>query len=242
MTLRRAAVPASAVLAAAALAAGCTSTQEKARQLAEGGAEAFTAAGVKVGKANPDVKVLDTAVLTDQNGSAAVVVMRTRGKRAAAKLPVTIDVRGADGKSVFRNDAPGLEPSLTSVAAAAPGQTITWVNDQVAAAGTPAKVVARVGMPGGKAPRRVPELTVSGVKVVDEAAGAAARGKVRNRLKVEQRELVLYGVARKGDRIVAAGRAQVRRVKPGARASFRMYFIGDPRGAELSISVPPTTL
>jgi len=240
---RRAAVPASAVLAAAALAAGCTSTQEKARQLAKGGSEAFTASGVEVAKANPDVKVLDTAVLTDQNGSAAVVVMKTAsGKRAAAKLPVAIDVRGADGKSVFRNDAPGLEPSLTSVAAAAPGQTIAWVNDQVAATGAPKKVVARVGIPDGKAPRRIPQLTVSGVKVVDEAAGAAARGKVRNRSKVEQRELVLYGVARKGDRIVAAGRAQVRRVKPGARASFRMYFIGDPRGAELSISAPPTSL
>jgi hypothetical protein len=231
-----------APLVAVVALAGCTSTQEKARQLAEGGAEAFTAAGLKVAKANPDVKVVDTAVLTDQNGSAAVVVMKARGKRAAAKLPVAIDVQGADGKSVFRNDAPGLEPSLTSVAAAAPGQTITWVNDQVAAAGTPAKVVARVGMPGGKAPRAVPKLTVSGVKVVDEAAGAAARGRVRNRSKVDQRELVLYGVARKGGEIVAAGRAQVRRVKPGGRASFRMYFIGDPRGADLTISVPPTSL
>lgn len=242
MTLRRAAAPASAVLAAAALAAGCTSTQEKARQLAEGGAEAFTASGLKVAKANPDVKVVDTAVLTDQNGSAAVVVMKARGKRAAAELPVAIDVRGADGKSVFRNDAPGLEPSLTSVAATAPGQTITWVNDQVAATGRPAKVVARVGMPGGKAPRSIPKLTVGGVKVVDEAAGAAARGTVRNRSEVDQRELVLYGVARKGGEIVAAGRAQVRRVKPGGSASFRMYFIGDPRGAELTISVPPTSL
>ena len=65
---------------------------------------------------------------------------------------------------------------------------------------------------------------------------------MRNRSEVDQRELVLYGVARKGGEIVAAGRAQVRRVKPGGSASFRMYFIGDPRGAELTISVPPTSL
>lgn len=240
MTGRRAILPA-AGLASLALLAGCTSTQEKARQLSEGGGEAFAAEGVKVGKANPDVKVVDTAVVTDANGSAAVVVVRSSAKRATAALPVAIDVQGADGKSVFRNDAPGLEPSLTTLTSALPGKEIAWVNDQVAATGKPAKVAARVGVGKGKAPKRVPKLTVSGVKLADEAAGVAASGKVRNASKVDQRDLVLYGVARKSGRIVAAGRAQVRRVKPGARSSFRMYFIGDPRGAELSISVPPTS-
>lgn len=240
MTLRRAAVPAAALATLVAATAGCTSTQEKARQLAAGGEEAFAAKGVQVEKANPDVEVLDTAVVTDANGSAAVVVLKVGAKRPSAGLPVAIDVQGADGKSVFRNDAPGLEPSLTTLAAAAPGETVAWVNDQVVATGKPAKVAARVGVGTGKAPRRVPKLTVSGVKLAEEAAGVAAIGKVRNASKVEQRELVLYGVARKGDRIVAGGRAQVRRVKAGARASFRMYFIGDPRGADLTISVPPT--
>jgi hypothetical protein len=221
--------------------AGCQSTQDKARELEEQGKDAFTEEGLRVEKVNPRVEVEDTVVLADQNGAAAVVVLRNRSRDGQAKLPVAIDVRGRGGKSVFRNDAPGLEPSLVSVPVVSGGGRTVWVHDQVVAADKPRNVKVRVGMASGRPPKEIPRLSVRGVRFESlGSTGLAAVGSVRNASEVEQRDLVLHGVARKGSRIVAAGRAQVRRVKPGARARFRMFFIGDPRGAKLSISAPPT--
>jgi hypothetical protein len=240
MTLVRACTLAGVVALAAA---GCESTQDKAAKLSDEGKEVFARDAVDIGKTNGDVKVLDRTVLTDQNGSAAVLVLRSRARSPQAQVPVSIDVRGANGKSVFRNDTAGLEKSLTTVATVAPGDTMVWVNDQVVAASKPKSVVARVGMPRAKASAKIPKLRTSGVKLEQQpATGLAAVGYVHNDSKVEQRELVLHGAARRGDKIVAGGRAQIRRLKPGKRSLFRMFFIGDPRGAKLEISVPPTRL
>lgn len=221
--------------------AGCESTQDKAERLARSGGDAFEEKGLRVTKQNAAVRVVDTALLRDRNGAAAVVVLRA--KRSQARVPVAIDVSGSGGKTVFRNDAPGLEQSLVSVPVLAKGRTVAWVNDQVAPTDTPRKLTALVGAARAKAPRRVPRLRASRVKLERlEATGVAASGFVVNDSKVDQREVVVHGIARRGTKIVAAGRGQVRRVKPGRRARFRMFFIGDPRGARLSISVPPTRL
>ncbi len=221
--------------------AGCESTQDKAERLAREGGDAFEERGLRVGERNRAVRVVDTALLRDANGAAAVVVLRSR--RAQADVPVAIDVRGAGNRTVFRNDAPGLEQSLVSLPAVPRGRTVAWVNDQVVASDTPRRVRAIVGAARAKAPRRVPRLRTRGVRLERlEATGVAASGFVVNDSKLDQREVVLHGVARRGDRIVAAGRAQVRRVRPGRRTRFRMFFIGDPRRARLSISVPPTRL
>lgn len=236
----RRALAATLVLPALAL-GGCTSTQDKADELAASGKQAFEGKGVRVTRENPDVDVVGSTVLTDANGSAAVVVVRNTSTRLLTGLPVAIDVR-AGGTSVFRNDATGLEPSLTTLTALGPKATSVWVNDQVTATAEPDAVTAKVGAARGAAPSALPKLTVQDPRLEDSGTGPQAVGFVRNASKVEQRELVLYGVARKGERIVAAGRAQVRRVRAGARASFRMFFIGDPRGADLQIDVPPTSL
>ena len=55
-------------------------------------------------------------------------------------------------------------------------------------------------------------------------------------------ELMIYAVARDGKRIVAAGRGQVPKLKPGAKAPFAVYFIGDPRAGKLTLAAPPTVL
>ncbi len=51
----------------------------------------------------------------------------------------------------------------------------------------------------------------------------------------------MLGVARRGGRIVAAGRAIVPLVKPGKKAKFNLFFIGNPKGARVTLSAPPTT-
>lgn len=78
---------------------------------------------------------------------------------------------------------------------------------------------------------------------MDSASGVEASGTVVNRSRVEQRLLVVSCIARKGGRIVAAGRAQIERLKVGPKkVPYHVFFIGDPRGAQLSVSAPPTIL
>jgi hypothetical protein len=230
------------VLAVGSLSA-CESTQEKSRKLEARGGSLAAEKGVSVAKSAKGVKVISTDALQDENGTAAVVRLRNVGKETLANLPITIDVRGAGRKSLFRNDQPGLEPTLAHVPILRPGESFTWVNDQVAASGKPRSVKARVGEGSTVKEADLPKLALSGAKLEsDPVSGVAAVGYVANRSKVEQRKLVIFAVARRGGRVVAAGRAQVPKLKVGKRAKFQAFFIGNPKGARLEVSAPPSTI
>jgi hypothetical protein len=225
--------------------AGCSSSFEQSKKLEAEGSNALAGQkGVTVGKDNPDIKVTDTATVTDENGSAVVVSMRNTGKTTQVNLPIAIDVLGKDRKSVFKNNTPGLEPSLAHVALIEPGKTFDWVNDQVQPAGTPAKVRATIGpAPKPAPPGALPEITFSGVHLTNDAtSGILATGTIHNGSKLLQTQLVAYGVVRDGGKVVAAGRAELQKLKPGKDGTFRMFFIGDPRKGKLQVTVPPSTL
>lgn len=221
----------------------CSSTKDKAAEFADEGSKAFEAKGLAVGKANANVKVEDAQVIRDATGTAAVVVLRSRAQTALQDVPVALDVADSSGASIWKNDVAGLQDSLVSVPVLAPGAKTTWINDQVLpAAGTAAAVKARVGA-AKNAPADLPKLTVSAPELEgDPVDGVAARGELVNDSKVEQKDLVVYGLARKGGKVVAAGRAIIPRVRAGAKARYAIFFIGDPRGAALEVSAPPTTL
>lgn len=221
----------------------CESTQDRSRRLAAHGGSLGSEKGVSVPKRSKDVKVLSADVVQDENGTAAVVRLRNVSKRTLWQLPVAIDVLGAGGKSLFRNDQPGLEPALAHVPLLRPGRTFTWVDDQVAATGKPRSVAAKVGAGTAIGAGGIPKIVLSGAKLRDDpVSGVAAVGFAANRSKVDQRKVVVFAVARRGGRVVAAGRAQIPRVKPGKRARFQAFFIGDPRGARLELSAPPSAI
>lgn len=221
--------------------AGCESTQSKSERLSKRGNKAIAAQkGLKITKQSRAVKILDTAVLSDANGVAAVVVARNTTRQALAGVPISIDV--TDGKeSLFRNDDPGLEPSLTSMTTMGGDQTMAWVNDQVSAGRAAKKVKAVVGTATGPPPKTLPPLEIGKAKLGgDPTSGVAAEGSIRNKSKLLQRKLVLFAVARRGDKIVAAGRGQVDKLRPGKSAKYQIFFIGNPRGARIEIAAPPT--
>lgn len=238
----RAAAVAAAAAALALPAAACQSTQDRSKEIGSKGSTAFQQKGLQVTKASTDVTVADTTVLSDQNGSAVVLELRNRSREPLASVPIAIDVRSAAGRSVFKNDAPGLEPSLVTAPLVAAGTTTLWVNDQVVATAAPTSVVAKVGQ-AKPAPGDVPRLEIERLKLEsDPVDGILASGKVRNASAVAQRKLVIFAVARKGGRIVAAGRAGIERLRPGKRAGFAIFFIGNPTGAKLEVIAPPTVL
>jgi hypothetical protein len=221
----------------------CESTQDKSRRLAAQGKGLLAEEGVAVAKRTRDVKVVSTDVLTDENGTAAVVTLRNVSKRTLWHLPISIDVRGAAGRSVFRNDQPGLEPTLAHVPLLRPGQTFTWVNDQVSSSGPAHSVRVKVGAGKSIEGARLPKLVLSGRRLQDDpVSGVAAVGLAANRSKVELRKVVVFAIARRGGRVVAAGRGQIARLKPGKRVHFQAFFIGNPRGARIELSAPPPRL
>ena len=229
------------VLLVAALATGCESTQSKSARLKSHAKGALDEGrGVVVKRENPAVKVLATSTIRDRNGEAVVVRLRNLGKRPLADLPISVRLADSTGKPVYTNTTPGLEAALAHVAFLGPGQELFWVNDQVVSSGRPAQARTLVGTsrPVRGAP---PRIEVTGVHLEqDPVSGISAAGRVINHSKLLQRRLPVFCVARRGDRIVAAGRAILEKVKPGAAAGFTVFFIGNPRGARLTATPLPT--
>lgn len=238
MNRRPAAV--SAVLVVAALgAAGCQSTQDKAAALRAQGAEAIETRTVKVGAENKDVEVTGTHVLQDANGTAVVLELKNTGKDRLADVPIVIDVKGADGASLYRNDIDGLEPSLQQYAVLRPGRDAVWVNDVVTAATEPKSVDAEIGK-GKVLEQAEPRVTLQNRELREDPDGTSLTGFVANKSDIEQKDIVVFAVGYRDGKVVAAGRGQVPRVKPGARSRFNIFFIGNPKGARIELDVPPT--
>ncbi len=221
----------------------CQSTQDLSAELEEEGATTLLAeSGLKINKESSDVKVLSTKLLTDANGSAVVVTLRTDSDRTLVDVPILIHVLDAKGKSVYSNDIPGIEPALAAVPYIPAGGDVEWVNDQVLAARPPKSVKVKIGAGGDSYSGQPPEITVSAPQLQgDPVSGIEATGDVVNRSGEEQGRLLLYVVARKGARIVAAGRGAIEHLKAGTKPlHYDVFFIGDPTGAELQLTQFPT--
>jgi len=221
---------------------GCESTQEKSAQL-ERQAKRVTLAqkGLSIARQSRFVKVVGATVVRDAEGAAVAVTLRNDSARALRQVPLAITVAGKDGRTLFENNAPGLEAALVSVPSLPAHGTIVWVDDQVPPNGEPAKASAKVGeAPAVAGP--VPRVAVSGLHAIeDPTSGPGAAGTVVNRSSVEQRNLVVFVVGRRGGAVVAAGRAVLPELAAGATLPFQVFPIGTARGARLEASVPPST-
>jgi hypothetical protein len=218
---------------------GCESNQDRSARLEK---EASTVLlgdeGLKVTKENPDVKVLSTAVLSEAEGSAVVVEVHNDSGQNLVDVPIALNVLDAKGKSVYRNDEPGLEPALVSIPYLAAGSDGVWVNDQILATGKPATAKVRVGVGGTPFSGEQPNIEVTPPHL---ESGMIASGEVINRTGEDQRRLLLYTVARKGGQIVAAGRGAFEHLKPETKPlHYHVYLIGKAAGAELTLSRFPT--
>jgi hypothetical protein len=174
--------------------------------------------------------------------TAVVVTLRNTSSQALRDAPIEIVVTGAGGKVAYQNSTPGLAPSLTSVALLQPGAQTVWIDDQVQTTSAAKGVSARVGQTPN-APGPTPQLSVQGVHSFEEpGSGEGAEGTVTNHSTVTQQELVVYALARRAGRVVAAGRALLPELAAGQSAPFQAFLIGSPKGAKLEASAPPTTL
>jgi hypothetical protein len=221
--------------------AGCESTQDKSAKIAAELGPVKQEKGLEISRESKDVKVLDTTLLTDEVGTAVAVELRNTGDEDLIDVPIAIDVLDASGKSVYANTIPGIEPALAAMPFLGAGEEAVWVNDQVLAAGKPARVEVRVGASDASFSGAQPKLSVSAPKLEgDPFTGVAAGGNVVNESGEDLVRLLLFGVAREGGRIVAAGRGAIEPLKAnGKKAPYNIYFIGDPRGADVTVTEFP---
>jgi hypothetical protein len=229
-----------AVTAALAL-TGCETTAEKSAALERTAHHSHLAErGLSITKQSDDVRVLSAVLVHGAEGAAVVVTLRNDSSHALRDVPIAITVKDAHGKTVFQNNAPGLEAALTTLGSLPAHRLTSWVDDQVPVAGDPASVTAIVGEPP-LANGPIPRVEVLGVHPSDENGSSTAAGTVRNRSNVAQRSLVVYVQARRAGRVVAAGRAILPEVAPSASVPFQAFLVGAPAGARLEASAPAST-
>jgi hypothetical protein len=218
----------------------CESSQDKARAIRER-AQATAPKPLVIPKQNKDVKVGDITLLHDQNGDAIVAPISNESDRTLVSVPILVDIRDAQGNTLYKNDTAGIDFALNHIALIKPHETFYWVNDQLTGQGKTAK--AKVGEPEAKPPGgSLPQYTVSDPRFSRDFSGVKVSGTVKTESKVDQSHLILFAVARQGGRIVAAGRGQIKKLKHAAKpAPYVIYFIGDPTGSDVTIQAPPTT-
>lgn len=231
-------------LAAIAL-AGCESSQEKSAKLEKvAKREAREAAllhpfakGLSITRPSTRISVSGAVVLHSSEGTAVAVTLRNNSPTAQRNVPVEITVNGAGGTTLYKNTAPGLATPLVAMPLLDAHATATWIDDQVQTSGTPASATAEVGE-GEPVRGAIPQLNVQGAHLSE----GEVEGNLANHSQLSQRELVVYAVARRAGIIVAAGRAIIPQAEPGSTSHFQAFLIGNPQGAQLQASAPPTTV
>lgn len=238
----RSPLPLALALAGVALVAtGCESTQDKSAKIAAELGPVKQEKGLKISAESKDVKVVSATLLTDPAGSAVVVRVRNGSQRALAGVPIAIDVLDAKGKSVYANTIPGIEPALAAIPYVPAGGEIEWVHDQILAGGKPAEVEVRIGAGGEPVDGEQPRISLTEPELEgDPYSGVLAGGEVENESDEDLDRLLLYAVATEGGEIVAAGRGAIEPFKAKPKpVHYSIYFIGDPRGAEVTVSKFP---
>jgi hypothetical protein len=234
------------VLALAALALGgsltaCESSQEKSAQLERvakreraqsARRRALARRALSITQPSRVVTVTATDVVHSSEGAAAIVTLHNSSATALRALPIEITARDAAGATVYTNATPGLAAQLTTVALVEAHASTTWVEAQLPASPAPTSVLAKVGE-GEPVSEALPHLEVAGVRLNE----GEAEGSLVNRSHTGAREVTLDAIARRGGRVVAVGSAIVTQVEAGASAHFQAALIGDPRGAQLEVSV-----
>jgi hypothetical protein len=224
---------------------GCETTAERSARLeraAKQAAASRPARSEPASLARPSlhVRVLGTTLLRTSHGAAAAVTLRNDSSDALKEVPLELRLTDAHGRTVFQNDSAGSEGALVSVPSIPAHAQLTWVDDQLPAKSDASAVSASVGTARAVV-GAAPVLAVAGVHLTEEGSNGGAAGTIRNRSKAAQLHLVVFAVARRGTRIVAAGRAVLADVGAGSSAPFQVFFVGDARGAQLQISAPPVT-
>ncbi|HLW95397.1 MAG TPA: hypothetical protein VKS25_08480 [Solirubrobacteraceae bacterium] len=230
--------------AAALLASGCETTQEQSAKIGRALGHQSAATGtLRVGGANRSVRVLRSVLVGAAGQSAVAVELSNTGARPQASFPILIAVRDAHGKTVYRNDTEGIEPSLQSLSLLPAHASEWWVDNEVLG-GAPKSVSVSVGASSGRVAVGGPPplITTRALSASASFPGPHVSATVSNRSAVAQRQLALYAVVLNGNTVVGAGRAIVVALGAHASTSVVIPVIGSVDGRTISVTTAPGQL
>ncbi len=236
--------PLAALLALCALSLGaCETTADKSARLArENKFKLNEQKGLDVEQASKQLTVEGKHVVSDEYGSAVVVELENRSGQHYVGVPIELSIVDDKGDEVFRNDTPGLDRALTHLAAIEGGSRAIWIYDQLSNVESGAKPKVQVADGDPAKVKALPQFKITDTEIVKDPDGIAVSGKIGNRSDVLQRKLVIYGIVRRGKKVVAAGTAQIEKLAAKRGARFQMFFIGDPTEGDVEYFVPPTAV
>lgn len=243
---RAAPAPAAFVLAlvlGAISLAGCETTAEKSAKLEKAAKRVAPPQqlGLSIAHASSIVKVQSATLVHGAEGTAAVLRLHNSSAKAIREVPISISLKDAHGATVYTNATPGLAKTLTSLALLPAHSDGVWIDDQIP--GTSAKSVTTKVGEGVAVSGTAPRLAISETQLTKDPSGAATvEGTIKNASSTAQSELIVYALASDGGHVVAAGRAVLASLAPGTSAPFQAFFVGNPAGAHLQLSAPPTAL
>ncbi len=240
--MRRAGI-AVALVAAAAVAAGCESTFDKAARRERAQAAAIAAPKLSI-KATDAVTPKVVKILVGEDDTAAVVVELDSKdpKQGLLWAPIDVKLLDASGAVVAETNVEGADPAIVHVPFVPPGGRSFYVNDLLSPSATPVSATVTLGGTPVAIPAGADVVRATAHYLDDPDYGAMFEGTVTNTAKVRQEQLIVQVVARRGGAIVAAGTSIVKGLEPGASEPFQGLFIGDPRGARLTVSAPVSNL
>ncbi|MFN8149890.1 MAG: hypothetical protein U0R24_02025 [Solirubrobacterales bacterium] len=219
---------------------GVTTTQEKdARLEVKAERTVFDPKKIELGEPPAGVELGATTVLRTKDGSAVAVEVSNETDAPVNDVPLAVGVRTDEGKQ-YLNLEKGSSYFETHVPSLAPGEKTTWVyasRDEI----PDGQVFAQLGTPAD------PPLTVAD-ELPDVEVSQPGKGDDQGRIEVEvsndsdvpQYEMQLYAWAVDGGELRAAGTAKVAKLEGGQTTTVRLKLTGDPGGAPIEVSAPPT--
>lgn len=224
-------------------AAACQSTEQESAKIArEAKAAPAGAAALKLGAANRSVHVSQVTLLSDAGRLAVAAKLTNTSARAQANVPLLVNVTGKGGKVLYSNKAGGVEPSLQRIALLRAHQSAWWVDDQVLTSRPALAVKLRVGS-GPRTPSRAfPEIATTATRIARETGISTLSSALVNHSSAGLGKVPVFGVALRGGRVVAAGRAVIGALpaRRGASVAFQMVLVGNPTGAKIELSAVPS--
>jgi hypothetical protein len=233
---------ASSTMAAGFAMSGCDTTQAKAARGKIRSERTLAAREpVKIGDRAKDVEA-DATLIASDDGTAVVVDLRNTGAESLSDLPIAVGARAEDGDEQELNGAKNLPYYQTHAPVLAAGETTTWVYVGKDKAPAGASAFAEVGAPPSPPLQTVGSLPTIDIGDPEPATGNPAKVavSVTNKDGFTQYDLSVFAWATKGDRYVAAGFADAGDLEQGETEDVTLNLIGDPKGAELHVSAPPT--
>jgi len=221
--------------------AGCTTTQHAAqRERLDSARQRAALEPTRVTAVNPLVPVTSVSAIRSAHGTALVVTVRNRGRRAISDLPISVGYTSA-GRSVLLNSGTSLGYFQAHLPAILAGHALTWVFTTGRRIPTWARPFARVGRRPA-APALLTEMKFRiGLDYRPSAGAQELTVKLENPTSVPQYELQVYAYARQDGRYVAAADATVPELGAGAADRLRLRLIGIPTN-QLRVQAVPTIL